>query len=512
VQYHPSATGSLSSQRLIAGRQLQILQPRIGPQFEDSQQHRYFEVFCTDTCATLGQPFDNYVWSGLVLQACEQQPFVRDAILAIGALTKTLGDVQRLRMLGIAPKEGQLCLTMSPDHKQALELYGKAIKGMQKATSSGGRGTRTALIACLLVVCFEGLYASHVQAMVHAQNGVKLLHEWLREKSSPNHSLLSSPAPHVIEDELIHAFHRLDLQVLTYHDTRPAELHQSFKIHADMALKGMPSIFLSLPQARLYLDLTMRRSLHFLATALFAGKADELEQIGANIKSEGGGDLPGGLNSFSSPKDVPIWLLTERDKYLEEVLRWASAFDPLLKSFAVPDEKRPLSMIGARIMKMLSITAKIMLMGAFFNSELGYDSLLPEFTENTILAESVYGPLISARKGIVSFNFDPNVLPPMYQLLVKCRDRMLRRRVIRLLTSYFHREGPWDSHAIARTGTWIMKVEEDGIETEHIPDHRRARMTKFHVDSMNRKIQVRCYQRINPEDRDVIWKEAVLLW
>jgi hypothetical protein len=57
-----------------------------------------------------------------------------------------------------------------------------------------------------------------------------------------------------------------------------------------------------------------------------------------------------------------------------------------------------------------------------------------------------------------------------------------------------------------------MGVEERGVETVEIPDHRRARMTKFNVDLYARKAQMRCYQRLNPGDEEVVWSGTTLTW
>jgi hypothetical protein len=448
-------------------------------------------------------------------QACEREPFVRDALVAVGALTKTLHDVQRIRQMGIAPAEGELCLGMSADHEQALKRYARAIKGMQKASLNGGKGIRTALIACLLVVCFEGLYASHVQALTHAQSGIKLLQHWIKENSSTNTSSLRSPAPDIVEDELIFAFNRLDLQVLTYFDTRPVALHQSFKNDASTALKSMPTVFLSLRQARSFFDLIMRRLYHFLATVSYAGKADEMEAIGCSIKSEGAADLPGGINSFSHSKTVPHRLVPERDLYAAELSRWTTAFAPLFQTFESPSQTcspRKQGSLGAKILKLHATKAKIMLAGAFFTHEISYDSFLPDFQHIYHLAASVYPSLIAAHADQVSYHFDPSVLPALFLLVTRCRDRVLRRKVIRLLTTSFHREGPWDSLAIARMGEWIMGVEEEAVRTEVVPDWRRARMTRFHVDAQRRQIQCRCYQRVEERDEDVMWRDVVLTW
>lgn len=76
----------------------------MGPCFESDIDLRYFEIFRDQTAATLGGTFDSYIWGGIIPQACEQERFVLDATVAIGALTHTMYEVQRYRRMGIAPK------------------------------------------------------------------------------------------------------------------------------------------------------------------------------------------------------------------------------------------------------------------------------------------------------------------------------------------------------------------------------------------------------------------------
>jgi hypothetical protein len=205
--------------------------------------------------------------------------------------------------MGIAPRNGEGCLR-KPDHEYAIQLYGKALEGMRKKALSGDNDIRMDLIACLLVVCFEGFHGSPVTAMTHAAHGVNLLHCWLEKHGGPDISLLKSPLPDVIEAELIYAFNRLDLQVLTFFDTRPVEYHQ-YIISDTGPIKRMPPVFLSLRQARAYWDYIMRRTCHFLASAIYAGKADELEIMRGKGLYDDAADLPAGVTTFSSPKKVP---------------------------------------------------------------------------------------------------------------------------------------------------------------------------------------------------------------
>jgi hypothetical protein len=316
-----------------------LIQPRLGPCFESEKDLRYFQIFRDQTAATLGGAFDSYIWGGIIPQACEQEPFILNAMIAIGALTHTMHEVQRYRRMGIAPKKGEGCLGKSPDHEYAIQLYGRALKGMRKASLCEDKDIRMALIACLLVVCFEGFHGSPVTAMTHAAQGVNLLHCWVKKYDGSYLSLLKSPSPHIIEDELIYALNRLDLQVLAFFDTRPVEYHKSF-LQDTEPLRQMPTIFLSLRQARAYWDYIMRRCCHFLASAMYEGRADELEKLREQGLCDDGVELPGGVNTFSSPKETPHWLEEERDGYTKEVLHWKHAYEPLFKSFQTPEQKK----------------------------------------------------------------------------------------------------------------------------------------------------------------------------
>lgn len=61
------------------------------------QEHHSFEFFCSETIPGIGGFFDIATWK-LVLQACDQEPIVRQAATALGAvhekmsLQSTCGD------------------------------------------------------------------------------------------------------------------------------------------------------------------------------------------------------------------------------------------------------------------------------------------------------------------------------------------------------------------------------------------------------------------------------------
>jgi hypothetical protein len=104
-----------------------------------------------------------------------------------------------------------------------------------------------------------------------------------------------------------------------------------------------------------------------------------------------------------------------------------------------------------------------MLAGAFFDTEIGYDEMLPEFKQIYELANTVYEPLITSMKDKVSYRFHPSVLPALFLLLSRCRDRMLRRNVIRLSARPFTVKVPGIALPLPEWEVGSCRLRERGL-------------------------------------------------
>ena len=191
-----------------------------------------------------------------MLQACHEEPFARNAIVAISALSAS-------KSLAIKSS-----LEIVTQHKEfALQQYEKAIRTMRVSLSqSVETNPRKALIACLLVCCFESLSGHYVNTLGHAKSGYQLLRDWLARypPSVRRFDGIASPAPDVIEDDLVQAFTRLDHQVVSFFDSRPTEVHVELKDFGTSTIGQMPEVFSSLNEAQQYLVLIQVRKGHFL--------------------------------------------------------------------------------------------------------------------------------------------------------------------------------------------------------------------------------------------------------
>ena len=238
--------------------------------FDSERELRYFRIFCDETASQIAGPFKSSLWDRLVPQASEVEPFVRHAIVAIGAIANISRDARGFLMSGKGNYKNQ---NLDVEHQYALKQYDKALKGMRDAMMRGDHDPRTALIACLLAFCFETWEGRQGPGCTLASSGFTLLHQ----PNSGHDVCLWNPSKssHFLETELVNSLASLDIQVLFFLDERPLAIHQKSINDATEALKLMPLHFSTLDEARFFSQTIVRRSFHFKAKAQSLGKAAE---------------------------------------------------------------------------------------------------------------------------------------------------------------------------------------------------------------------------------------------
>lgn len=126
------------------------------------EEFRYFQSFQENSDIKLSGFFSNDFWSSLVLQESHEMAPVRHAVIAMGALNKSL---EGARVAGL--KVNVIQEVNKKHHENAVFHHLKAIQSLnQYISTSKAPQLRVALISCLLFVCFEtfqGSFASSVQ-------------------------------------------------------------------------------------------------------------------------------------------------------------------------------------------------------------------------------------------------------------------------------------------------------------------------------------------------------------
>ncbi|RDW79821.1 hypothetical protein BP6252_04459 [Coleophoma cylindrospora] len=454
------------------------------------------------------------LWKHLVLQLCHRESFVKDSVIAIGALVKAVETTAAYRALPEDPGT----LSLAKMHKQfALVKYGKAVHAMQLALASAK--PREVLIACMLVFSFEILLNNRHLALSHVIAGHRLLCSWREKKSSGldiNRDGLVSPAPLDVDDELVEAFERLNLQVTTVFDARPVEVHQRIINEARNVVKLMPSTFDDMNQAKRYLNAVMRRCHHFLATSWPKSNAGALyRKLGA---------LPAeivvttGNNIYSTSLTVDDSIREQAPGFMREIESWSRSFEPLFQESRSREKVGMQNHIVGTLLRLHAIATKIVVAGVLFTKETSYDVFLPEFKEmitlTNIIVESESLEAREQNSGLRGFMIDLGILAPIFLLCLRCRDGVLRRRGIEILSSWYD-ESFWAPKLIATICPFIMEVEEAGMVDGHIPESARAVITAVCEgatpdDGGPTAFLIQCVQRFGSSDGGPVWHEKVL--
>jgi Fungal specific transcription factor domain len=286
-----------------------------GVGFEDELNGNCFRIYLEETARQINGPFPSSLWSKLIPQISEAEPFVRHAIIAIGALEKHSRSHSQGSLPGTVSK--------ADNYQYALKLYEKSLRGMRDAIARGKHDLRNALIACLLVFTFEGMLGNQAAAAVHAESGLNLLFNsaignnpgltWEAKKASTHQHF---------EDDLLEAFNALDLQLLLFMDKRSKTIHEQMKMFQTSIIETMPADFTSLDQARHFWKLIINRNYHFLKSL----QSLDIEILQEQSSEEGSANMGHKELLLSDPKEGPMTQKEEHLRYRIDIGRWTCAY------------------------------------------------------------------------------------------------------------------------------------------------------------------------------------------
>jgi len=397
--------------------------------FQDEEEARYFRFFYHETADALAGGFDIPLWKRTVFQACYEDQAILQCTIAIAALDRACRDASS----NSSPKASKA------HHRYALSQYSRSLRGVREAISEGKDSLRTTLIASLLIFCFENFHGDVRLALSNIRSAQGLMHSWLESKGGSAAPRGFSPAPYVIEDELVGVFAKLDVHLLSWIDI-PMDLMSPSSSVPDV--QSLPAEFCSLLESKYHFDITTTRIFHRLSIVQ-EGREDAAKSL----------PTPPPDAKQSSPETF-----TDVE---EELLRWKSAFEPILKHSRSPEGEK--DFVGATILRIHALTMELAVRATKLESSSpqSYDVFLPEYCEIVSLCQTVAGHPRFVR----SYVFDVGIVPVLFLIVVQCRDRMVRQEAIAVLKAASpRREGLWDSMMVAKIGEALMKAEEENTE------------------------------------------------
>lgn len=132
----------------------------------------------------------------------------------------------------------------------------------------------------------------------------------------------------------------------------------------------------------------------------------------------------------------------------EQLQNWSDNFEQFVTRKQLQSDRR------STLLRVFHLTASIWLSACMSPDETAFDDQLDRFASIVKLASSV-------RQNAGSFTFEMGVIAPLYFTAIKCRDCVLRRDAISLLSSAMpRREGLWDAGILEYVGRRVIDIEE----------------------------------------------------
>ncbi|TAQ84127.1 hypothetical protein B7494_g7553 [Chlorociboria aeruginascens] len=434
---------------------LSLYAPSVALKLEQAER-RYFQDFVENTSLDLqGRGFlshdqnvftDSFFWNGIALRESHRAPCIRHAIVAIGALARSL-QIRHRR----PPPEIDALSQLDHHHEFALQQYDKAIRHLREYArlSDGKTGTAITLIACLVLASFDSIHGDRKCAAQHIKFGRKVLSDWKARQQLPEISF-NDP----IDNRLARMFMRLDLQASSFMGVEAQCLYET--LESGRLEEDVPEVFTSTHEVRRLGHLILFKAYNFFLQTFHY--------------------------RFLPPDKIPTDVLEEKQYFITKVLEWTSAVKPLMNSLATETNQsaHPLNTLkSVRLYPSILLLRLAMSLNA---TEVECDLYEEHFVymldtaravihyEKDILSGTYLSPLPRSRSSetnnnqdISSFCFEVRIIPALYLVATKCRVHSYRAEAISLLLSSHRREGMWDSYLAGKVGEWIMGIEEETI-------------------------------------------------
>lgn len=376
-------------------------------------------------------PRDVEFWKTIVPQLSEQEPSIHYAAVAIGAFMMQLRSIQ-----GLADPDAP--------SRSALTYYNKSIQELLSSSSNVNK--ETALVSNVLFICLECLQGHDTEALNLFHKGRRIFEEYW---DSFNGSVPPSP----IIDGIRQLLSRLRVLAMLY---GPPMFDYTSPITGSPVVTPNQS-FDTYEEAR-------------VALFYLVGDLHELISEGSKAKL-----------SHRPQAEIISLLKIERDTLKARLHEWKTRFWALLEP-AQYSERNVTDQIAVLTLQCFHHILAIWLDCSLAVDECAYDVHLPAFRRTVNTAERVIELLNKCDLVDQPFSLEIGLIAPLYLVVRRCRDPILRRKAIDLMTRGRRQEGLWEAKQTVAIARRTVEIEERGLQEGQWPSEA-ARLQAAHVHS-----------------------------
>jgi hypothetical protein len=485
--YAASSRGILPRIKKLLNESPNLVVPISVAPLSNTKEQRYFDLFCGQTSFEIMPEHDSFNTRQMILQACYSNKPLKYAVVALGALDKTAETTRDFSRLSLDNVPKAELATANEHHQFALVEYTKAVAEIRAGIAL--TDLRTTLLSILLIFIFEAWNGNMAVAVRQIQNGVRIIQEWKSTiKDSDKTPEGMSPAPHMIEHDIIRVYTRLVSHRSYFYKQNFENVKAlgSISISNNLGkeyLDSMPAYFTTIEEAVSY-----RQEVYKRGSLLFAAFVLEPPPPGSSLA---------------------IGLISEQQYAIAKAAQWLKAFQPLFEAF----KSRFSTSEGT-----LVLTTKTQIMIAhlsvctLFSDQMVYDSYNDTFSEIVSLLTEVLVQPVVGRLRPTSYTLASRAVSTLWVVGVRCRDKAIRRKTIELLVKYPRRESLWDGLFVANIIKFVMDHEEQYLEDERVPGWARILAVRWDVDLEKRIGILMCEQRVSASSDEVVTKTRDITW
>lgn len=393
--------------------------------FQDDREFSYFLYFQQKAALEISSHFDQGLFTHVIIQSSWNEPSLRQFVASLGALYKAGSP----KALNISKEESDL-------HRQyAFQQYGRALRNVQaRIYADKYQDTpRVALIASLLIYCFESLYGDFDSALRQLQIALQLMQKQLaRTTRRYKHAKNSSPTAD-LDDDLVAAFFRLDSGLLSRDDLCDAKsIGSRLGMNYLEDICEIPERFHTISEARNYLE-------HIQFPAIPSLSND----LAKSIKS-------------SFPRDVDEKAREIYSTMYSQLRHWRMAFALLYAETLTPKGKNDVFSAATLLVRALS-------------TELASQRVCARDPSSLYLLNVESREIVDLSKFVAtdpsfqkSFVWDCGIVPGLSVVIAACIDTSIRNEALQILKDIVpRREGVWDSLTAVKFGERCLGMSGD---------------------------------------------------
>jgi hypothetical protein len=404
---------------------------------------RSYDFFRRCTGPQLAGPFSKYssntsIWTTIILQAAHSEPAIIHAVVALGALHESFGNHQDPH---------------AATSEYAVQHYNRAIGrvvGLSFAKSADHFDI--VLMTCILFAAFEALRGHYKLALTHIASGANIL----AETDPKTGSLRRGFQP---RDIFLPTFVRLENQLAEIDEKSPGPNIRSLP---DRPFPPLPATFPSIHSALITFDYFVNRLWRLLAS-IGSGSMSEQEISELNQQF-----LPLLIyfSEWNAVFDRSGFIASDPGVLILEANRQTLR---IIQNFTPGCDETVWDSFTVEIDSLLDCIEQL-IPGITHHGSSNSEASSPK-PSNTQVDTKVFSR--------PTFSFSLGIVTPLYFACVRCRDPVIRRRALRMLSTCNRKEAIWDSAIATRMAERIIALEEAGAMTtpvthaSQIPAHVR---------------------------------------